>query len=291
MASGLTLRPIPDAISVFDLAASGAVGFREWAVLEPLLPVATGEIESAGDAESDEGYDTLNRAWLLTALLVLKGFSHLTAPACSSYSWARVAGHQKRSSGTLREPSLSEDVEAAANPPDRSLPPFTGGLLDYHLRLLTGSHSRIDALNGNDAEWLRDHFPIFNRLAHEDESFRFALEAAVDWRYSRDLRTAIARIWSGIEAIFGVSSELVYRISLLSAAVLEARGDARRERFRSVKKLYSVRSKAVHGGRISIKKLKAGLDDSAQLLADLLLVIVARGAPFTTDDLEVALLG
>ena len=95
----------------------------------------------------------------------------------------------------------------------------------------------------------------------------------------------------GIEAIFGVSSELVYRISLLSAAVLEARGDARRERFRSVKKLYSVRSKAVHGGRISIKKLKSGLDDSAQLLADLLLVIVARGAPFTTDDLEVALLG
>jgi hypothetical protein len=36
LAAGLTLVPLDSPLSVFDLAAAGAVGFREWAMLEPV---------------------------------------------------------------------------------------------------------------------------------------------------------------------------------------------------------------------------------------------------------------
>src|SRR5438093_11943437 len=50
MASGLTLRELDAPLSVFDLAAAGAVGFREWATLQPFAAVCTAELESAADA-------------------------------------------------------------------------------------------------------------------------------------------------------------------------------------------------------------------------------------------------
>src|SRR5690348_6296503 len=75
IASGLTLKALDSPLSVFDLAAAGAVGFREWAVLEPLAAACTAEIESAADAAILPGYDTLNRAWLVSALLKLRGFA------------------------------------------------------------------------------------------------------------------------------------------------------------------------------------------------------------------------
>jgi hypothetical protein len=46
-------------LSVFDLAAAGAVGFREWAMLEPLAAACTSGIESAADAATLPGYDAL----------------------------------------------------------------------------------------------------------------------------------------------------------------------------------------------------------------------------------------
>src|SRR5207253_1658013 len=87
MASGLTLRALEAPLSVFDLAAAGAVGFREWAVLEPFAAACTAELESAADAATSPGYDALNRAWLASALLNLRGFTGHLSLACSAYSW------------------------------------------------------------------------------------------------------------------------------------------------------------------------------------------------------------
>src|SRR5262245_43619859 len=75
LAPGVSLRPLENPISVFDLAAVGAVGFQGWAVLEPVAPTCRSEIESAKDAAILPGYDTLNRAWLASTLLVLRGFT------------------------------------------------------------------------------------------------------------------------------------------------------------------------------------------------------------------------
>ena len=57
---GLSLKSLESAISVFDLAALGGAGFRQWAVLEPFLPCCYSEIASSADAATTNGYDSLN---------------------------------------------------------------------------------------------------------------------------------------------------------------------------------------------------------------------------------------
>jgi hypothetical protein len=86
LASGISLRPLDARLDVFDLAAVGAVGFREWAALEPIIPYCTCEIESAKDADLAPGFNTLNRAWLANALLVLRGFTLASGVACCAHS-------------------------------------------------------------------------------------------------------------------------------------------------------------------------------------------------------------
>ena len=122
LAPGLTLVPLDSPLSVFDLAAAGAVGFREWAMLEPVARYCTCEIETAKDSDVRPGYDTLNRAWLASALLVLRGFSRHLGIACSSYSWNLIAGHQERRSPAVRQELAEKGVDAALYNPSLIFP-------------------------------------------------------------------------------------------------------------------------------------------------------------------------
>jgi Apea-like HEPN len=135
------------------------------------------------------------------------------------------------------------------------------------------------------------HFNTFNQLAGESEAFRLALEAAIDWRYSKEPRLAVGRLWSRIEAVFGISSELVYRISILCASLLEERGERRKARFQAVKKLYGLRSKAVHGEALKQEQLVSAMSDSYRLLRELLLLTIEKGRVLTADDFDDALFG
>jgi hypothetical protein len=209
--------------------------------------------------------------------------------ACSAYSWQTIAGHQERTKPLFHQQLAEEGVEAAVHSPRRSLPPFTGFLLDYHVRIQTCPAASKEELSAEDAEWIRLNFDGFNSLAASSERFRFALEAANDWRYTKDARTAISRLWAGIESLFGISSELVFRLSLMAASVLQPRGSKRRDCFHHVKKLYGVRSKAVHGDKISDERLAEGLDGSFCLLRDLLLSSVAHGHEYSETDYEDAI--
>ena len=67
LAPGLTLVPLESPLSVFDLAAAGAVGFREWAMLESASRLCTCEIETAKDSDVAPGYDTLPSRWVMTS--------------------------------------------------------------------------------------------------------------------------------------------------------------------------------------------------------------------------------
>ena len=269
VAPGLTLRPLGTPLEIWDLSAAGAAGFREWATLEPLASNLHCELETSKDAAIHPGYDALNRAWLISCLLLLRGFGRSLPIAASAYSWQSIAGHLHSS--------------------HRDLPPFTGSLLDYHLRILTCRSTGKEELSDADVEWIRAHFDKFNELAFSSEQFRFALEASNDWRYSKDARTAISRLWAGIECLFGISSELVFRLSLMAASILHPRGSQRRECFHRVKKLYGIRSKAVHGDDISEERLTEGLDSSFCLLRDLLLAFIIRGSPYSDEDYEDAI--
>jgi len=176
-----------------------------------------------------------------------------------------VAGHQKRTSGLFQDQLRREGPEAAVYQSERDLPRFQGNLLDFHLTLRINKDVRTSEVSAEDAAWIHDHFDVLNSLASESQPFRFALEAAIDWRFAKDARSAVARLWSGIEAIFGITSELVYRISLLSACLLTERGDARKAKFEEIKKLYGLRSKVVHGEQLPDEKVGTALNDSYNL--------------------------
>jgi len=253
-------------MTVFDLAAAGAEGFRTWAMLEPLAQHCYCEIESAKDADIVPGYDTLNRAWLAAALLVLRGYTNQMCVACSSYSWNLIAGHQKRSK--------------------ERLPKFEGHFLDFHIQLQLNSSAKSGSVSENDAAWVNGHFGAMSALASGNESFKFALESAVDWRYAKDSRASVARLWGGIEALFGVKTELVHRISIYCASLLTKRGPARTKKFHELKALYDLRSKAVHGAALSEEKLQAAVDESFNLLSALLLNTIILGHVPTSVDLD-----
>ena len=289
LAPGITLRPLNASLSIWDLAAAGAVGFREWTTLEPFAHNIHCELETTKDAAVLPGYDALNRAWLASSLLLLRGFGRALPLAASAYSWQFIAGHQERTKHVFHQQLAEEGVDAAVYSSRRELPPFSGLLLDYHLRILTCPAISIIELSTNDCEWVRTHFGAFNELASTSERFRFALEAANDWRYCKDARTAISRLWAGIECLFGISSELVFRLSLMAASVLHPRGNERRECFHRVKKLYGVRSKAVHGDNISEERLDEGLEASFCLLRDLLVAFTIHGRTYSDEEYEQAI--
>lgn len=291
LAPGVSLRPLQEPLSVFDLASAGAAGFRGWAVLEPVAPGCCSEIESAKDAAILPGYDTLNRAWLASTLLVLRGFTRHLCVACNSYSWDIVAGHQGRTSHVFQQQLREEGPDAAVFRSRRDLPRFQGNLLDFHLTLLTNKDARTGGVSVEDAAWIHEHFDVFNDLAAQSEPFRFALEAAIDWRFAKDARSAVARLWSGIEALFCITSELVYRLSLLSACLLAERGDARKAKFEEVKKLYGLRSKVVHGEQLTDEKVASALNDSYHLLASLLTLSINKRHVLGQDDFDQAVFG
>jgi hypothetical protein len=291
LGSSLTLRRLVHPLSVFDLAAAGAAGFRQWAVLEPLASAATCEIVSPVQSAQAPGYDALNMGWLVSSLLVMRGFAHHLCPAVSGYSWNLVAGHQRQTSSSFREQLADEGVDKAVFESHRALPPFKGGLLDFHLSLLVTGDEREPTLDAAESEWIATHLSQFNQLASGDERFRFALEASIDWRYSKDTRAAIARLWAGIESLFGLSAELVYRIALFGSIGLAPRGEARLQAFRRIKGAYAIRSKAVHGEALAAEKLASGMSEAYEILRLLLLHCVIRGSVPNEEDLYRDLLG
>jgi len=291
LGASLTLRRLVNPLSVFDLAAVGAAGFRQWAVLEPLTTAATCEIVSPVSSNPAPGYDALNMCWLVSSLLVLRGFAHHLCPAVSAYSWNLVAGHQRLSGPSIRKQLAEEGVNKAVFESRKALPPFKGGLLDFHLSLLVARHTHERSLDATEAEWITKHVSRFNQLASSDERFRFALEASVDWRYSKDCRAAIARLWAGIESLFGISAELVYRLALFGSIGLAPRGEDRLQAFRRIKAAYGVRSKAVHGESLTNEKLGSGMSEAFEILRSLLLFCVTRGSVPTEEDLYRELLG
>ena len=147
---------------------------------------------------------------------------------------------------------------------------------------------REGPLTAKDADWVKDNFDNVNALCANSERFRLALESSADWRYAGNPRLAIGRLWSGIESLIGVSSELVFRVALIAASLLARRGARRKQKFDEVRRLYSLRSKAVHGDSLSTESLTKATYDSFALLRDLLLLTVEQGHELTQRDFDEA---
>jgi hypothetical protein len=113
---------------------------------------------------------------------------------------------------------------------------------------LGGVHHQSEyVLTDQDETWLNRHFETAKQLLAKP-AFQTAVHSLASFHWHTHPRAQLALIWSGIESIFGVESELVFRVSLYTARFLAPDDQSERLKiFGNVKKLYKQRSAAVHG--------------------------------------------
>lgn len=138
---------------------------------------------------------------------------------------------------------------------------------NYHLRGLGEVHTMTD----EEAVWVARNFGAARSLLREP-SFQAAVHALASYRWHSLPRARLALLWSGIEGLFSIETEVVFRLSLYIARFLWPDDEqSRRSLFINVKKLYKSRSAAVHGG-----KLKEDPDVIVHRAAELLRTLLFR---------------
>ena len=139
-------------------------------------------------------------------------------------------------------------------------------------------------LTPEDERWINLYYSAAYDLL-EKEPFMTAVHAMATYKWHSMPRVQLAILWSGIEALFEVSTEISFRISLYIANFL-AGNDAvdAKELFEKTRKLYSSRSSAVHGGKIK-GDLNSIVLESAKLLNRIIRQCAERGALPNTKNL------
>lgn len=152
-------------------------------------------------------------------------------------------------------------------PAEQLTPESIAAVTNYHLRGL--SRGTTVTLTEADISWIQNNYEKARSLL-DNESFQNAAHCLASYRWHSMPRARLAILWAGIEGLFGVDSEIVFRVSLYAARFLEPHdGAMQREVFGRVKELYKLRSKAVHGGRMK-GNANEGVDESALLLRALI---------------------
>lgn len=213
-----------------------------------------------GRSETLSEEKLLTLAWQIISAIRLSSLAELLIPAVSDYPWATIPAirdHRAR----IR---LIEDVPQAHS-------------------LVPGTKVTVEHL-----AWVRKYFVSFMDLI-ERPRFRLASEALTTHHLQHGLRMMAANVWTGIEALVDVQTELRFRLSAFIAALLEPPGTARRELFKRIQKLYDFRSKAVHGASVEDDAIRAHTIEARTLLARLMRTCVERASLVSTDDFERAL--
>lgn len=119
--------------------------------------------------------------------------------------------------------------------------------------------------------WIIENFDNARNLLG-NERFRTAIHCLATYRWHSLPRIKLAVIWSGIESIFGIQSEIRFRLSINIARFLHLNNEENRKSiFDSVKNLYTIRSKAVHG-----EKLKSDISNIVTESSELLRTIIIK---------------
>jgi len=138
-------------------------------------------------------------------------------------------------------------------------------------------------ISSSEAKWLVSHYDRLEELMKVDK-YQTAIHILASYRWHSLPRAQLALLWSGIEGLFNIDYELSFRLGLCISKFLFPRNKVKRkEIFKKIKKLYGVRSKAVHGGKL--KETKDVVDDSYDLLLTLIKKSADKGQIPDADDL------
>ncbi|MGH8980358.1 MAG: hypothetical protein ACRDWE_04970 [Acidimicrobiales bacterium] len=211
----------------------------------------------------DETGFALGIGWSIIAGLRLCSDCEFLVPAAADHSWDTIAG----------APEKSVAVE----------------LLEHRPMARRVTPERI-AITEDQCAWVGSQLEAILKL-RADRKFHFALECLSESFTQDNLRLATALLWAGIEGLLPVTTETVFRLASLLASLIEPPSESRYQAYKRIKKLYVVRSKAVHGGELSETQMRSHVLEVRGLLRRHLKAVIARGSVPTVDDAEAALLG
>ena len=139
---------------------------------------------------------------------------------------------------------------------------------NYELHALLSQNYTITE---SDEEWIKKYYKSAMRLTTTSDIFRTAVHSMSSYRWHSMPRVQLAVLWSGIESLFNVSTEVSFRVSLYIARFLSNKNaQESRDLFKRVKKLYNLRSSAVHGNKTK-DDLVPSVEESALLLNQLII--------------------
>lgn len=155
-------------------------------------------------------------------------------------------------------------------------------VVDYRILAPLGEESRV--LNEAECTWLENNFGKAQSLLTQ-HGFQNAVHCLATYHWHSLPRAQLALLWAGIEGLFGVDSEIVFRVSLYTAKFL-APGDVdvQKTLFADVKRLYNVRSKAVHGGKLKGDQ-QENVSESVELSRRLIVACIERNCMPPVGDL------
>lgn len=132
-------------------------------------------------------------------------------------------------------------------------------------------------LSEQDEEWIRKHYSTAINLLHND-IYSTAVHAMASYRWHSMPRIQLAILWSGIESLFNVSTEVSFRLSLYVANFLAEHNEQEVSiLFKKVKNLYNMRSSAVHGNKLKFD-IFSSVKESASLLNRLIVKCAEIGS-------------
>ena len=139
--------------------------------------------------------------------------------------------------------------------------------------------AREDAYEIGEEEslWLEANFSTAQELL-VDHKFQTAVHCLATYRWHSLPRAQMSLLWAGIESLFAVDSEIVFRISLYVAKFLSPNDQSKQKSiFESVRELYKYRSQAVHGGKMKGNP-RDSVIKSSELLSQLVRTCIERNA-------------
>ncbi|ELI5717188.1 HEPN domain-containing protein [Vibrio fluvialis] len=152
---------------------------------------------------------------------------------------------------------------------------------NYHMR---GSINSLYTVTPEDVHWLNTHFQNARTLLDVDR-FSDAVSARSSYRWHPNPRAQLAVLWSGIEGLFDIQGETVFKLSLFVAKFLEPDDKYQAKHIlSSVKKLYKSRSSAVHGSKIKGDRSQL-VSESSELLERLIRRCIEVGSIPNVEEL------
>jgi len=149
---------------------------------------------------------------------------------------------------------------------------------------LRGISKPVYFLKEDDIKWVRENFSN-GRVLLDNPQFSHAVYCLATYHWHSVPFAQLTLLWSGIESLFDIESELVFRLSLYISRFLEGDNEKNKKNtFNKVKNLYKQRSKAVHGTKNLIDP-EDSVNDSAQLLRRIILRCVEQNHLPVVDDL------